>query len=243
MALKNISLEDKNFEISYEIINPNKTQDIVFLHGWASNKDIMKQAFGSYLNNYRHIYVDMPGFGKSSNEYVLKTYDYALIMQKFFSVLNTNIIAIAGHSFGGKVATLLNPKNLVLLSTSGILEEKSLDVKMKIKLAKAFNSLGLRKITKAFRSKDVDTMSENMYNTFKNVVDEDFEESFKSYTKNAMIFWGEYDSATSLNSGKKINSLIKNSSFNSYDSDHYFFIKYAQDIALRIENGIKDGIL
>ncbi len=243
MALKSINLLDKQFDISYEIVNPNAKQDIVFLHGWGSNKDIMKQAFGSCLNNYRHIYVDMPGFGKSSNKYVLTTKDYALIMQEFFDVLNTNIIAIVGHSFGGKVATLLNPKNLILLSTAGILEDKTLNVKMKIKMAKTFNSLGLSKITKAFRSKDVDKMSENMYGTFKNVVDEDFSNNFASYKKHAMIFWGEYDNATSLNSGKKIHKLIKNSSFDSYNSDHYFFIKYAQDIALRIENGMDNGIL
>ncbi len=239
MALKSINLLDKQFDISYEIVNPNANEDIVFLHGWGSNKDIMKQAFSSCLSNYRHIYVDMPGFGKSPNDYELTTSDYANIMQEFFNVLNTNVIAIAGHSFGGKVATLLNPSNLILLSTAGILEEKSFDVKMKIKMAKTLNNFGLGKITKAFRSKDVDKMSESMYATFKNVVDEDFSEKFQNYEKNAMIFWGENDSATTLPSGKKINSLIKNSSFDSYNSDHYFFLKYAQDICLKIEHGIK----
>ena len=243
MALKSINLLDKQFDISYEIVNPSAKQDIVFLHGWGSNKDIMKQAFASCLKDYRHIYIDMPGFGKSSNNYVLTTNDYALILKEFFHVLHTNITAIAGHSFGGKVATLLNPKNLILLSTAGILEEKSFEVKMKIKMAKTFNSLGLSKITKAFRSKDVEKMSENMYATFKNVVDEDFSKHFESYEKNAMIFWGEHDIATSLKSGRIIHELIKNSSFNSYNSDHYFFIKYAQDIALKIEIGIDDGIL
>ena len=243
MALKSIDLVDKHFNISYEIVNPSAKEDIIFLHGWGSNKDIMKQAFSSCLSNYRHIYVDMPGFGKSSNDYVLTTKEYALILQDFFIVLNTNIIGIAGHSFGGKVATLLNPPNLILLSTAGILEDKTFDVKMKIKMAKTFNTLGLTKITKAFRSKDVDKMSENMYSTFKNVVDEDFSNIFESYEKNAMIFWGEYDSATTLNSGKKIHELIKNSSFDSYNSDHFFFIKYAEDIAFRIENGMKHGIL
>ena len=239
MALKSINLLDKQFDISYEVVNPNASEDIVFLHGWGSNKDIMKQAFSSCLSEYRHIYVDMPGFGKSSNNYVLTTKDYALVMQELFNTLNTNITAIAGHSFGGKVATLLNPKNLILLSTAGILEDKSLDVKLKIVMAKTLNTLGLGKITKAFRSKDVDKMSEVMYATFKNVVDEDFSNEFNSYKKNAMIFWGETDSATTLNSGKKINSLIENSSFNSYNSDHYFFLKYAQDICLKIEDGIK----
>lgn len=239
MALKSIKLLDKQFDISYEIVNPSAKEDVVFLHGWGSNKDIMKQAFSSTLENYRHIYIDMPGFGKSVNDYALTTLDYSNILQEFFNILNTNILAIAGHSFGGKVATLINPSNLILLSTAGILEEKPLDVKIKIKMAKTLNSFGLGKITKVFRSKDVDKMSENMYATFKNVVDEDFSKSFENYEKNAMIFWGEDDMATTLPSGKKINSLIKNSSFYSYKGDHFFFIKNAQDIALIIENGIK----
>lgn len=239
MAKKSINLLDKHFDISYEVLNPNASRDIIFLHGWGSNKDIMKQAFGSYLENYRHIYIDMPGFGKSSNNYILTTNDYALIMKEFFDILNTNIIAIAGHSFGGKVATLLNPENLILLSTAGILEEKSLQVKMKIRLAKIFNLFGLSKITKIFRSKDVNMMSENMYETFKNIVNEDYSQIFKSYKKNAIIFWGDYDTATSVESGKQINNLIRNSSFNSYKSDHFFFIKYAQDISLQIENKLR----
>ncbi len=243
MALKSISLLNKHFNISYEIINPSKKKDIIFLHGWGSNKDIMKQSFSKYLENYRHVYIDMPGFGKSLDDYALKMNDYSKVIQKFLSLINSDTIAIVGHSFGGKVATLLNPQNLILLSTAGIIEEKPIGVKVKICMAKFFNNLGFRTITKVFRSKDVDKMSENMYKTFKNVVNEDFTKEFENYEKNAMIFWGEDDSATSLVSGQKINSLIKNSSFNSYKEGHYFFLKYAQDISNRIENGIKDGIL
>ena len=55
----------------------------------------------------------------------------------------------------------------MLLSSAGIIEEKSAQVKLKIKLSKMLNVFGLNKITKIFRSKDVDNMSENMYATFK----------------------------------------------------------------------------
>ncbi len=238
MALKTIKFDNKSFDISYEIVNPSCKEDIVFLHGWGSNKQIMKQAFEKFLPNFRHIYIDMPGFGKSSNDYVLTTQDYSKIIDEFLKNLHSNTIAIAGHSFGGKVATLLSPKNLILLSTAGILEEKPLKVKLKIKFTKLMNSLGLRGLSKAFRSKDVNTMSENMYATFKNVVDEDFTNYFKNYKKNGMIFWGKDDSATKLASGEKIHQLIQNSSFTFYDGDHYFFLKNAQDISQRVENGI-----
>ncbi len=238
MALKTIKFDNKSFDISYDIVNPSCKEDIVFLHGWGSNKQIMKQAFEKFLPNLRHIYIDMPGFGKSSSEYILTTQDYSKIIDEFLKLLNSNTVAIAGHSFGGKVATLLNPKNLILLSTAGILEEKPLDVKLKIKFAKFMNSLGLGGLSKIFRSKDVNTMSENMYATFKNVVDEDFTNYFKNYKKNGMIFWGKDDSATKLASGEKIHQLIQNSSFTSYEGDHYFFLKNAQDISKRVENGI-----
>jgi len=238
LATKSLTINNKTFDISYEIVNPNAQKDIVFLHGWGSNKDIMKNVFSPFLKDFRHIYIDLPGFGKSSNKYELKTADYVKITEEFLKLINSSKDIIAGHSYGGKVATLLNPKNLVLLSSAGILEEKSFDVKLKIAMAKFFNKFGLGKITKSFRSKDVNTMSENMYLTFKNVVNEDFSSYFSSFQNNTIIFWGEKDTATSLESGKKIASLIKKSTFISYDGDHYFFVKNAKDISERIENGI-----
>ena len=240
MATKHIDYFGKDFAINYEIVNNDKKDTIVFLHGWGSNKEIMKQAFSNELQNLKHVYIDMPGFGKSSNDYVLTTIDYAHIMKIFLEKLdiNPNKITIAGHSFGGKVATALIPKTLVLLSSAGILEEKSSNVKMKIKFSKVLNTLGLKNITKIFRSKDVENMSQNMYETFKNVVDEDFTEYFKGFYNHTLIFWGETDTATSLASGKKISQLIKNSDFRSYPEDHYFFLKNSQDISNVIEKCI-----
>ena len=66
MAIKQIKYSNKTFNISYEILNPRCKNTIVFLHGWGSNKEIMKQAFGEFLKDYKHIYIDMPGFGKLS---------------------------------------------------------------------------------------------------------------------------------------------------------------------------------
>ncbi|MFW3372487.1 alpha/beta fold hydrolase [Aliarcobacter butzleri] len=238
MAIKNIVIDNKIFDISYEIINPSATKDIIFLHGWGSNKDIMKSAFSRYLKDFRHIYIDLPGFGKSPNEYVLTTNDYVNITSEFLKLLHSSKEFIAGHSYGGKVATLLNPQNLILLSSAGILEEKPFDVKLKIFFAKVLNFLGLKNITKKFRSKDVDKMSENMYATFKNVVNEDFSSYFSDFSNKAYIFWGKDDKATSLESGQKIANLIKKSTFEAFEGDHYFFIKKAKNICERIENGI-----
>jgi len=238
LALKSFSIEDRTFEISYEIINPACKKDIIFLHGWGSNKEVMKKAFLNNLKNFRHIYLDMPGFGKSINKYILTTQDYAKICEEFLKQLNSSKDIIVGHSFGGKVSTLLNPKNLVLLSSSGILEKKPFNIRLKIFFAKVLNTFGLKNFTKVFRSKDVDKMNENMYETFKNVVDEDFSSYFANFSNSALVFWGKEDKATSLKSGKAIANLIKNSKFISYSGEHYFFLEHSNDICERIKNAV-----
>ena len=235
MASKSIKINNQSYNIVYDIINLDKEKTIVFLHGWGSNKEVMKQAFKDDLKEYKHIYIDMPGFGKSINEdYILTTKEYASIINEFLKSLNIKPDIIAGHSFGGKVATLLNPPLLVLLSSAGIIEEKSAKTLLTIRMAKIFNKFGLGKVTKMLRSKDVNMMSQNMYETFKNVVDEDFSNTFKSYNGAALLFWGETDTATTLESGKIMHNLIKDSKFYSYPSDHYFFLKYHKEVSSEI---------
>ena len=105
MATKSVTIDNKSFDISYEIVNPSSKKDIIFLHGWGSNKDIMKNVFSQYLKDFRHIYIDMPGFGKSQNNYVLTTNDYVKIVDEFLNLIYSSKDIIAGHSYGGKVAT------------------------------------------------------------------------------------------------------------------------------------------
>lgn len=236
MASREIVYNELTYSLSYEILNTQKDKSIVFLHGWGSNKEIMKQAFSTNLFEYKHIYVDLPGFGSSTVATALKTQDYVNIISIFLKSLHVKPLVIIGHSYGGKVATLLNPKNLVLLSSAGIVVEKSFSVKMKIKLSKIFNLIGLKSINKFLASKDVENMSPMMYETFKNVVNEDFVSIFKNVDSKALIFWGKMDTATPLSSGEKISQNIKNSKFFLLDGDHFFFIKNSKIISEVIEN-------
>lgn len=227
MAVKNITLNEKNFHINYEILNQQNSNNFIILHGWGSNKEIMKSAFSKILPNFRHIYIDMPGFGKSSNNYILKTQDYADILDRFLNSINFTKDIIIGHSFGGKIALLLKPELLVLLSNSGILVPKPLSVKLKIKFFKLFKNFGGKKLQNLLSSKDIVGMSQNMYETFKHVVNEDFTQKFSSYEKKVLIFWGKYDNATPLWTGKRIFKLIKNSKFYPLEGDHYFFLNHS----------------
>jgi len=234
MAIKVIKYKDSNFSIAYELQNPSVDDSIVILHGWGSNKEIMKQAFGKNLPQYKHIYVDMPGFGKSSNDMILTTQDYADIMKIFLLEIKSNPKIAIGHSFGGKVAALLDTPCLVLLSSAGILTVKPWKIKLAIATVKLLKPLGMKKIRSLFVAPDAQGMTHEMYETFKNVVDEDFEASFALVKSKTLCFWGKEDTATPLYTGEKISNLIKESRFYPLDGDHFFFLKHSAFIAKQI---------
>ena len=238
MALKEINYKEQIFKLSYEIINPRVEESVLILHGWGSNKEIMKQAFGKELKTYKHIYLDMPGFGASSNNMILTTKDYAKIVELFLETLKIEPSIVMGHSFGGKVATLLYIPYLVLLSSAGVLTVKPWSIKIKIATFKFLKPLGFAKIRKLFIAPDAKNMSHEMYETFKNVVDEDFESEFSKSQSRALCFWGIDDTATPLYTGEKIAGLIQNSKFYPLEGDHFFFLKHARFIAREIENDI-----
>jgi pimeloyl-ACP methyl ester carboxylesterase len=147
---------------------------------------------------------------------------------------------VVGHSFGGKVATLLKPHCLVLLSSSGILVPKPLDIKIKIALFKFFRSLGITKFRKLFVSEDAKGMNQAMYETFKNVVNEPFEENFSDYTGKGLLFWGKEDTATPLWTAEKIHRMMPGSELYPLEGDHFFFLKHSTFIAETISTTCKE---
>ena len=235
MAVKSIQYKQHTFDISYEIVNPEAKVDLILLHGWGSNKNLMKQTFSPYMNTFRHIYIDLPGFGNSTCSAALTTADVARIVELFMIHINASKDIVLGHSFGGKVALLLEPKVLVLVASAGIYIPKSLKVQAKIALFKTLKGLGLSKLRSLFVADDAKQLSEYMYQTFKNVVNEDFSDEFAKYEGKALLFWGKDDTATPLDSAKKIKALIEDSKLEVYEGDHYFFMKNAQDISAKIQ--------
>lgn len=235
MAVKSIQYNQNTIDVSYEIVNPNAKVDFIVLHGWGSNKKLMKNVFSEYMDSFRHIYIDLPGFGNSTCNTPLKTIDYARVVELLMIHLNASKDIILGHSFGGKVALLLEPKVLVLVASAGIYIPKPLKVRVKIALFKIFKVFGLSKFREFFVAQDAKQLSKHMYETFKNVVNEDFSHEFAEFGGKALLCWGKEDTATPLSSAKKIDSLIKDSTLKVYDGDHYFFMKNGADISKHIE--------
>ncbi|WP_276882455.1 alpha/beta fold hydrolase [Campylobacter cuniculorum] len=240
MALAKISYKGKIYKISYELLGIDTNPQILILHGWGAHKELMKQAFEKHLANFYQIYVDLPGFGNSSVEDLLETKDYAQVIKEFLKVKNFKVRFFMGHSFGGKVSTLLcdDKAILILLSSAGIVVKKSLKVLFKIRLFKMLKFLGFGKFYRYFASEDGAKLSPLMYEIFKKVVDENFNEIFKNQRAKTLIFWGKDDKATPLQSGKTIHKLIEKSEFYPLEGEHFFFLtspKNAEFIAQTLE--------
>lgn len=242
MAQTSIHYDGKDYELSYEIVHNDKKPQILFLHGWGANKELMKHTFAKVFENFSQIYLDLPGFGNSSVEKALRSADYVYLISKFLQAKDIQPEIILGHSFGGKIAALLTQKDkryesatLVLLSNSGILTQKSLKVRLKIALFKIVKHLGFGRFYRLFASKDGANLSPLMYETFKNVVDEDLSEAFAKITNKTLIFWGIDDKATPLQSGKKMHELIKHSEFYPLKGDHFFFVAHSDFIARKLQ--------
>lgn len=236
MAIKSIQYNKHTFDISYEILNSHATVDLIILHGWGSSKNLMRKSFSPYMNGFRHIYIDLPGFGRSTCSHPLNTLDVSNIIELLLIHINSSKDIILGHSFGGKVALLLDPKVLVLVGSAGILVPKAFKIKAKIALFKVAKVFGFSKLRSLFVAEDAKSLSEPMYQTFKNVVDEDFTKEFSMYSSKALLCWGRDDTATPLSSAKKIDELIEDSTLKVYDGDHYFFMNHAVDVSKEVED-------
>ncbi|EDP6880294.1 alpha/beta fold hydrolase [Campylobacter lari] len=227
------------YNLSYEIINPKCEKIILILHGWGANKELMKQAFEKPLSDFKQIYLDLPGFGNSSIDAPMDSYAYAKVVEDFLTTIEQKVDYLMGHSFGGKVATIMcqnaNFQGLILLSSAGVVLPKSFKVKFKIALFKILKNLPYGDFwRKFFISKDAQGMNEVMYETFKKVVNENLENEFQKLKNPILIFWGNEDKATPLKNGAIIHSLAQKGKFFALDGDHFFFLKHADFINEKI---------
>ena len=255
LAVRHIRLDSRDFGINYKIIDNKSDLWVLFLHGWGANKELMESAFGARFKSVNHLYVDLPGFGGSENNFVLDSSHYTQIIKAFLDSLKIAPKIIIAHSFGGKIATLLalesqdsqqnlqldsqdspNPKKsaqdskqdllqipaLVLLSSAGLQKKQSNKVRLKIKFAKIARIFHLK--ARFLVSADAKDLSQNMYESFKLVVREDFTQKFAELQSKTLIFWGKNDEALPLYLGEKMKDLIKNSRFFAMQGNHFFFL-------------------
>ena len=215
-------------------------QTVVFLHGWKASVEIWKPIIERLLRSPRNdktlnIYaLDLPGFGKSEMpKQAMTVGDYAGIVNEFLAKLGLKNIILVGHSFGGRIAQkcsaehLLTIEKLILVDSAGFKDE-SWGKMIKIaaaKIAKPFVPAGLKnKLSKAVGAEDYADSGE-LKQTFLNTINEDQTEDIKKIAVPTLIIWGADDTATPVEFGRRMNSLIRNSKLEILpQAGHYSFL-------------------
>ena len=212
----------KDIKINYETIGDGI--DIVFLHGWGANKEIFKNLTNEIKNKYKVTLIDLPTFGLSTgSRSVITVFDIKDAILSLINYLNIQNPILVGHSYGGKIASLLaatiNTNKLILIDSAGIKRfnvKKIINIfiyKIKKKFYK-FTKQVMKYNNLICNSGSIDYLNSNIIQKemLKTTVNEDFRKIFKQIKCETLLFWGESDQTTKLKDGKLINKLIKNSS-------------------------------
>ena len=202
-------------KINYEVCGSgNKV--VLFLHGWGGSTLSFENAASSLALQYKTINIDFADFGKSeSGHKALDVYEHAFLVYKLLNKLEVNTLSIVGHSFGGRIAIILeslfnlNIENLVLVNAAGVKPKFNLFTYLKIKKYKLKKKLHLN--VKKCGSTDYRVLSHTMQQSFTKIVNQHLNYLLKYINTKTLIIWGTKDKITPLYMAKKLQKTIKNS--------------------------------
>lgn len=204
----------RNINLNY--IQYGSGSDVVLLHGWGQNIEMMKPIGDRLQKHHRITILDFPGFGESEEpKEALTIYDYCDVLEELLKKLKVKKPVVMGHSFGGRVAIVYASRNdvekVVLFGSPCIKTNNSESLKVKIlkslKKVPILNKLeGFAK--KHLGSRDYKNASEVMRKILVNVVNEDLSEYAKKIKVPTLLIWGDRDTEAPLEDAKKLEKLI-----------------------------------
>ena len=101
-----------NIDVNY--IQYGSGKDIILLHGWGQNIQMMQPLGDLLQDRFRITILDLPGFGQSSEPLEVWTIsDYSHFLEKFANEVHIKKPIVIGHSFGGRVAIRYSAHNTI----------------------------------------------------------------------------------------------------------------------------------
>lgn len=232
----------KNLSINY--IQYGEGNDIVLLHGWGQNIEMMRPIGDNFQNRFRITILDFPGFGESEEPKEAWTIeDYELMLEEFLKKVNVKKPIVIGHSFGGRVAIRYSARNpiskLVLFGSPciRIQEELSLGVKIlkKLKTLPGLNGLG-EYMKKFIGSRDYKAASQIMRQTLVNVVNEDLSKFAREIEEPTLLIWGTNDTEAPLNEAKELEKIMLDAALITLPGTHYAYLENLPRVVTILDN-------
>lgn len=232
----------KDIDINY--IQYGKGKDILLLHGWGQNIEMMKPIGDNFCENYKITILDLPGFGESKEPPVpWKIDDYELLLEEFIDKLKIKKPIVIGHSFGGRLAIRYSANNpiekLVLFGSPCIrIQEKlPLNVRIlkKLKQLPGMNSLG-EFMKNYIGSRDYKAASPVMRQTLVEVVNEDLSGYAKQIEEPTLLIWGDNDTEAPLNEAKELEKIMIDAALIVLPGSHYAYLENLQQVLNILNN-------
>ena len=235
-----ISIKDLN--INY--IQYGKGKDIVLLHGWGQNIEMMKPIGDNFSDRFRITILDLPGFGESDEpKNTWKIDDYELLLEEFIEKLKIKKPIMIGHSFGGRLAIRYSARNtiekLVLFGSPCIRVQEALPLKVRLlkslKKLPGMNSFG-EYMKKYIGSRDYKAASPVMRQTLVEVVNEDLSKYAKEIEEPTLLIWGENDTEAPVAEAKELEKIMLDAALIILPGSHYAYLENLQQVINILNN-------
>ncbi len=202
-------------KLSY--LQKGEGKDLVFLHGYLSNKESFYPQTEYFSKRYRVTALDFPGFGQA--EALTSAYsvsDYADWLEEALSELDIFHPYVIAHSFGGRVAIKCLSRGdvfgkAVLCGCAGIIPKRTLKYKLRVKAYRAVKKISPRYAEQHFGSAEYRSLSPLMRESYKKIVNEDLREDAKKIESPVLFINGDRDGETPLSSIRVYLSCVKGS--------------------------------
>ena len=217
--------------ISANYIAEGNGEPLLILPGWGATSAVYNLIVKQLSEKFKVFVLDLPGFGitpEPSEPWTID--DYADFVTEFITKMDLTSLAIAGHSYGGRIIINLCSRELpfeinrvILIDSAGIKnplskekQKKQAQYKKLKKLfgKKPFTTLfpqAVEKLQKKYGSSDYANASPIMRQTLVNSVSQDYTDKIPCITQETLLIWGDLDTATPISDALTMNKLIKNS--------------------------------
>ena len=221
-------------DINYISYGKKGSKEIVLLHGWGQNIEMMRPVGDNLEKDYHITIIDLPGFGGSEEpKYVWKIFDYVEMLHQLFGELGIKKPILMGHSFGGKISLLYASKypveKLVLFASPFRPGLKKIPLKTKIlKMLKKLPGMNhiAEKAKKHIGSVDYRNASPLLRAIMVDHVNLDITEEIKKINVPAILIWGDKDLAVPIDEAYILESLLDDAAVILYEGcTHYAYLE------------------
>ncbi len=236
-----------NVNVNY--IQYGEGKDVLLLHGWGQNIQMMRPIGDNLCSNHRITIIDFPGFGESDEPGTPWTIDdYSLLIENLVKALNIRKPIVMGHSFGGRVAIRFSANNpiekLVLFGSPCIRENKKLPLSTrilkKIKTLPGMDKLG-EEMKKYIGSRDYKAASPIMRQTLVNVINEDLSSYARKIEEPTLLIWGEVDTEAPVDDARELEKIMIDAALIILPGTHYAYLENLGQVINILNSFLKEN--